>query len=433
MMKWGDLSLRDRADLMSLFLNNGISSLKEMRHIYDGTEDTVPMEVDENGNLIDSISPATVSESLSREEWNNLYRQGKINLSDVPRRYQPWIEGNTGRDIRKNAKDLRSTREFSFKDTVESIEDLSKDVVSSPAFDTALSLTPGIGDVKGIFYDPYIAYKEGGVWPAMGTMGVGLIGLLPGGDIIKGIKNVRKYRRNVNKKIFDIPIQHTLNRYRDNYEVLRNNLNAAGLDIKDKNVLDRPVIVRRNYIRPIVKKVESILGKKSVNNVIPKGDYGAVSIGDDIIEINPYVEFREAWKDPEIARSEMALNLAHEGTHIGLGRLGDNLTIKNDNYYVANPEHPLFNNVTYAFSDPSRKVYSEWDRNPEEFIADLNMFRLNYMRHFPEADFRHWPSKIKQKAIDYLSEEYNFSPEDTEYIINKLSDFGYSHGGVLNK
>ena len=40
-MKWSDLSLRERTDLMSLFLDNGVSSLKEMRHIYDGMEDTV--------------------------------------------------------------------------------------------------------------------------------------------------------------------------------------------------------------------------------------------------------------------------------------------------------------------------------------------------------------------------------------------------------
>ena len=432
-MKWNDLTMRERADLMSLFLDNGVSSLKEMMHIYDGTEDAVPMEVDKNGNLIDSISPAVVSESLTRDQWNDLYRQGKVNLSDIPRKYQPWIEGNTGRDIRKNAKALKSNREFSFKDTVESIENLSKDVISSPAFDTALSLTPGIGDAKGIFYDPYVAYKEGGIWPALGTVGVGLLGIFPGADIIKGIKNVRKYRRNVNKEIFDIPIQHTLNRYRDNYNVLKSNLQAAGLDINDKSVLDKEIIVKRNYIRPIVKKVESLLNRKSVNNVIPGGSYEAASVGNDIIEINPYVEFIEAWKDPEKARAIEALYLAHEGTHIGLNRLGDALSVKNGDYFVANPKHPLFEDATYAFSDPNRKVYSEWNRNPEEFVADLNMFRLNYMRHFPGADFRHWSPEVKQKAIHYLSEKYDFSPEDTEYIINKLSDFGYSHGGALNK
>ena len=105
-MKWNDLTMRERADLMSLFLDNGVSSLKEMMHIYDGTEDAVPMEVDKNGNLIDSISPAVVSESLTRDQWNDLYRQGKVNLSDIPRKYQPWIEGQNSQ-LKNSIADAR--------------------------------------------------------------------------------------------------------------------------------------------------------------------------------------------------------------------------------------------------------------------------------------------------------------------------------------
>lgn len=189
-MKWNDLTMKERAELMSLFLDNEVSSLDEMRHIYNGIEDTVPMEVDGSGNLIDSISPAVVSESLTKDQWNDLYRQGKVNLSDIPRKYQPWIEGNTGRDIRKDTKDLRSNRGFSFKDTVESIEDLSKDVVTSSEFQTALDFVPGVGDVKGIFYDPYIAYKNGGIEDALGSLLLGFAGVIPGGDALKFMKKV---------------------------------------------------------------------------------------------------------------------------------------------------------------------------------------------------------------------------------------------------
>lgn len=39
-MRWNDLTMNERADLIGLFLDNGVSSLKEMRHIYDGTKDT---------------------------------------------------------------------------------------------------------------------------------------------------------------------------------------------------------------------------------------------------------------------------------------------------------------------------------------------------------------------------------------------------------
>lgn len=36
---WTDLSMKDKSDLMSLFLKQGISSLSNMKRIYDGTQD----------------------------------------------------------------------------------------------------------------------------------------------------------------------------------------------------------------------------------------------------------------------------------------------------------------------------------------------------------------------------------------------------------
>ena len=38
-MKWSDLTMRERSDLMSLFLKHGIGSLSDMRNIYDGLHD----------------------------------------------------------------------------------------------------------------------------------------------------------------------------------------------------------------------------------------------------------------------------------------------------------------------------------------------------------------------------------------------------------
>lgn len=35
-MKWNDLTMKERSDLMSLFLKAGVGSLSDMRHIYDG-------------------------------------------------------------------------------------------------------------------------------------------------------------------------------------------------------------------------------------------------------------------------------------------------------------------------------------------------------------------------------------------------------------
>ena len=84
---WKDLSFKDRSELMSLFLKQGISSLSDMRNIYNGVQDTE--QVYSGGNIEESIKTAT----LSRNQWNNLYKQGKVSLSQIPRKYQSWIEG----------------------------------------------------------------------------------------------------------------------------------------------------------------------------------------------------------------------------------------------------------------------------------------------------------------------------------------------------
>ena len=84
---WTDLSMKDKSDLMSLFLKYGISSLSDMRRIYDGTQDTE--QIYSGGDIKESKITAT----LSRDKWNNLYKQGRVSLSQIPRKYQSWIEG----------------------------------------------------------------------------------------------------------------------------------------------------------------------------------------------------------------------------------------------------------------------------------------------------------------------------------------------------
>lgn len=60
-MKWNDLTMKERSDLMSLFLKAGVGSLSDMRHIYDGTQDT---EEYSGGTLKES----KISPKLSRRE-----------------------------------------------------------------------------------------------------------------------------------------------------------------------------------------------------------------------------------------------------------------------------------------------------------------------------------------------------------------------------
>ena len=48
---WKDLSFKNRSELMSLFLKQGISSLSDMINIYNGVQDTE--QVDSRGRIYD--------------------------------------------------------------------------------------------------------------------------------------------------------------------------------------------------------------------------------------------------------------------------------------------------------------------------------------------------------------------------------------------
>lgn len=101
---WKDLSFKDRSELMSLFLKQGVSSLSDMRNIYNGISDIHNSKYRDYSSYEDryaneetlpqgSIDSSVVTASLSRDEWNNLYKNGKVKLTDIPRKYQSWIEG----------------------------------------------------------------------------------------------------------------------------------------------------------------------------------------------------------------------------------------------------------------------------------------------------------------------------------------------------
>ena len=49
---WTDLSMKDKSELMSLFLKQGISSLSDMRRIYDGEQD-IKKEIIDNKHFSD--------------------------------------------------------------------------------------------------------------------------------------------------------------------------------------------------------------------------------------------------------------------------------------------------------------------------------------------------------------------------------------------
>ena len=54
-MKWNDLTMKERSDLMSLFLKAGVGSLSDMKHIYDGTKDTVDKVNKSSANFVERL------------------------------------------------------------------------------------------------------------------------------------------------------------------------------------------------------------------------------------------------------------------------------------------------------------------------------------------------------------------------------------------
>ena len=64
-MKWNDLTMKERSDLMSLFLKAGVGSLSDMKKIYEEyqpLEGAAPYKYPAGGEL----KPATMTEKLGR-------------------------------------------------------------------------------------------------------------------------------------------------------------------------------------------------------------------------------------------------------------------------------------------------------------------------------------------------------------------------------
>ena len=62
---WTDLSMKDKSELMSLFLKQGISSLSDMRRIYDGEQDINDYQVSLDNYSKYKNSPAFTTEDLN--------------------------------------------------------------------------------------------------------------------------------------------------------------------------------------------------------------------------------------------------------------------------------------------------------------------------------------------------------------------------------
>lgn len=146
-----------------------------------------------------NLNSAKVFGTLSRDQWNNLYKQGKISLSQIPRKYQSWIEGENS-DFKQNITNA--------------IDDFGTKYVA-PTLATTLSFNPIIGGA--------INAAQTGFDLATGNLLGAELSILPGIG--------RKLSRPISRALKHLKYKT------DVYELPNNNYNIT---ISERNFLKRP-------------------------------------------------------------------------------------------------------------------------------------------------------------------------------------------------
>jgi hypothetical protein len=379
--RWSALSMLERADLIKLYVSNGVTSLDEIRRDYNSFSDggnTEPIYYDDT-----YIEPAVVKAFKSQEDYNRFLGE-------------------------KGARAVR-------KGTNRVAQNIFK----------GLQYAPIIGDAIDIS-DAAISAKDGDYKKAGMLAGLTLIPNAlekPIKALGKGVKNLRiynRYTKDANR--FRDAVNYSLDKYVKRADLLNENYGGT----PKKRVLNSAEDVKNTaYNNPISTDFR-------LTSLFPfiGGKYNPRT---DEIWLNKYRPklINTAWKDPKVAIKRLEESAVHEGTHLALNHLGDNISIKGERYPIANPNHPLYDRVGYAFADPNRKS-NTWARNPEELIA--NMTRASYNLNLdPNLNVRNWDIKNKNRLSNYLSKAHYFTPEDALFIAEELSDFGYKYGGKLNK
>lgn len=81
--KWSALSMSERADLIKLYVNNGITSLNDIKKDYNSFAPGGPIEIDEYGYPAD-ITPAIVEADYPRE--NEVWKRADASNADMVQR-----------------------------------------------------------------------------------------------------------------------------------------------------------------------------------------------------------------------------------------------------------------------------------------------------------------------------------------------------------
>lgn len=109
-MKWNDLTMKERSDLMSLFLKHGIGSLSDMRRIYDGEGDIEPAvvtaEYPRNKEVLNIVNSSNANWVRRLKDPNRQYIQDWEEPNFVATHKLSWVEDNGKYYIFPNVQEI---------------------------------------------------------------------------------------------------------------------------------------------------------------------------------------------------------------------------------------------------------------------------------------------------------------------------------------
>lgn len=186
-MKWNDLTMKERSDLMSLFLKHGIGSLSDMKRIYDGNQNTdIGVDSPEDDNWL-VRARKNVTDYLGLTHHYDEYKKSQRVAEEVVRRNNPY-NGTVYKKLPTGH-------------VVPSEQPLI------PMEYELMGYTP-VGDVQTFALEVPEAYKQGGVEAALKMAGLGLIGFVPGvGDAVSKAGKKYAVRHGVPKKVIEQNIE----------------------------------------------------------------------------------------------------------------------------------------------------------------------------------------------------------------------------------
>lgn len=415
-MKWNDLTMKERSDLMSLFLKHGIGSLSDMRRIYDGEQDTY------GGG---TLPAAQKSATLTRDQWNNLYRQGKVSLAQIPRKYQSWIEGENS-DFKKGV--------------TEAIDRFGTKYVA-PVYSTLLSLNP----VAGVGIDILDFSTQAASGNLIGMASTAATSFLPDFLAKPAKRAIGTFLDNNSKLILKSAdkISPRLGQWLrsptpETSKLFQKHLNQEAVEEMKKDMLNFQVIrdmeygvpeseipygfydeyiMKKNFI-PASRLNQWINTLGATNSVTGRSRAGA--------RYNPHGDiefFREGLRGGEYHPKGIAYHELDHGAEKALKEAAGNPN------YIGRRSADSSYTMKQAAEDILRSSPAN-RRSLEEFTADIQYLR-GMEGQF--GGFNSWPPEVQIRAQDFMAKRYGITADEAGYLMNMIDVNLHKYGGKLKK